>query len=430
MTADPSARRRVVIAVLRNMPVKNRSQKSKRKESATTHVSMLGGFTLRMGNATVNESLNRSNKMWALLAYLILRRDRAVPQSELIDLLWPDDKSSNPVNALKTLLYRTRMSLLPVLGEDVHFILSRRGSYLWNPEIKCTVDVEELESLCHEADDEHTDEERRLDVYRRIAHLYKGDFLPKLSDMIWTVTNSAHYHTLYLNAVRKLSDMLVERALWTELNDLCSKALEIDPFDERLHSLLITALLRQGNSAAALGHYETATDFLYKNLGVRPSEKLRSLYTEIMSQNKIYDAETDVDLLLDNLRDAANEPGAFICDPGFFKLAYRLEARRAARNGSSVHIALLTLTAPDNSAPPLRLLNVSMNHLLEAIKAGLRKGDVASRYSGAQYVLMLPTANFEDGQLVVNRILRIFSKQHPRNQLKVSPRLFQLEIAK
>ncbi|MDR1573432.1 MAG: hypothetical protein LBS24_03925 [Clostridiales Family XIII bacterium] len=412
------------------MPVKNKNRKSKKKETTTVRCSMLGGFELRVGDATVDETLNRSNKMWALLAYLILRRDRNVPQSELIDLLWPDDRSSNPINALKTLLYRTRMSLLPVLGDDVKFVISRRGSYLWNPEINCTVDVEELEALCREAGDANTDEEERLDLYRRIAYLYKGDFLPKLSDMIWVVTNSAHYHALYLNAVRKFSDMLVERELWAELNDLCIKALDIDPFDEHLHALLITSLLRQGNSTAALGHYENATDFLYKNLGVRPSEKLRGLYTEIMNQNRIYDVETDMDTLLENLRDAANEPGAFICDPSFFKLAYRLEARRAARNGSSVHIALLTITASDNSAPPLRLLNASMNHLLDAIKAGLRKGDVASRYSGAQYVLMLPTANFEDGQLVVNRILRIFLKQHPRNQLKVSPRLFQLEIAK
>jgi DNA-binding SARP family transcriptional activator len=412
------------------MPAKDKARKSKKKEYTSADVSMLGGFELRIGNAVINESLNRSNKMWTLLAYLILRRDRNVPQSELIDLLWPDDKSSNPVNALKTLLYRTRMSLLSVLGEDANLVLSRRGSYLWNPRIKCTVDVERLETLCHDTEDANTGEDRKLGAYREIAYLYKGDFLPKLSDMIWVVTSSAYYHALYLNAVRKFSDMLVERELWPELNELCIKALDIDPFDERLHSLLIVSLLRQGNGPAALGHYETATDFLYKNLGVRPSETLRGLYTEIMSQNRNYDAETDMDTLLDNLRDAANEPGAFICDPSFFKLAYRLEARRAARSGSSVHIALLTITSPDNSAPSLRLLNASMNHLLEAIKAGLRKGDVASRYSGTQYVLMLPTANFEDGQLVVNRILRIFSKQHPRNQLKVSPRLFQLEIAK
>jgi DNA-binding SARP family transcriptional activator len=412
------------------MPAKTKGRKLKKKKDWEARVSMLGGFELRIDDAEVNESLNRSNKMWALLSYLILRRDRSVPQPELIDLLWPDDKSSNPINALKTLLYRTRMCLAPVLGKDVKLVLSRRGSYLWNPDIKCTVDVENLETLCRDVEETDTDAEQKLDMYRQITYLYKGDFLPKLSELIWVVTNSAHYHALYLHAIQKFSDLLVEKELWSELNDLCTKALEIDPFDERLHSLLIVSLLRQGNSAAALGHYETATDFLYKNLGVRPSENLRGLYAEIMTHNRIYDADIDMDTLLENLRDAANEPGAFICDPGFFKLAYRLEARRAARNGSSVHIALLTITMPNNSAPSLRLLNASMAHLLEAIKAGLRKGDVASRYSGAQYVLMLPTANFEDGQLVVNRILRIFAKQHPRSQLKVSPRLFQLDIAK
>jgi tetratricopeptide (TPR) repeat protein len=288
--------------------------------------------------------------------------------------------------------------------------------------------VEEFEELCRSI--EGTPEDRRLAVYRQIVSIYKGDFLPKLSDMIWVVTNSPHDHSLYLNAIRKFSDILVEKEYWPELNELCAKALEIDPFDERLHSLLIVAMLRQGNSAAALGHYETATDFLYRNLGVKPSENLRKLYIEIMNQNNLYDADTDMDALLNNLRDVANEPGAFICDPGFFKLAYRLEARRAERNGNSVHIALLTITTPDNSPPQLRILNATMGYLLEAIKAGLRRGDVASRYSGAQYVLMLPSVNFEDGQTVVNRILRIFAKHHPRNQLKISHRLFQIEIAK
>jgi hypothetical protein len=320
------------------------------------------------------------------------------------------------------------MHLAPVLGDDVEFVLSRHGAYVWNSEIKCLVDVEEFEDLCRKIDDMTGDEQ--LDAYRQIAYMYKGDFLPKLSELIWVVTNSAHYHALYLNAIRKFSELLVEKEFWSELGELCAKALEIDPFDERLHARLITSLLRQGNSVAALGHYETATDFLYKNLGVKPSESLRKLYIEIMNQNNLYDADTDMDALLDNLRDAANEPGAFICDPGFFKLAYRLEARRAARHGTSVHIALLTITNPDNSPPPLRMLNASMGHLLDAIKIGLRKGDVASRYSGAQYVLMLPSANFEDGQIVVNRILRIFAKHHPRSPLKISPRIFQLEIAK
>jgi DNA-binding SARP family transcriptional activator len=398
------------------------------KTKMTARVSVLGGFEMVIGDITVNEALCRSNKMWALMAYLIIRRGKNVAQSELIDLLWPDEKSGNPNSALKALLYRTRLALGTVLSEDMTPIISLPGFYTWNPDIPCTVDIEELDALYHKADKPGVDAEQRFALYRQITDLYKGDFLPKLTELIWVVTNSVHYHTLYLDIVRKFSDMLIERKLWSELNDLCTKALDIDPFDEHLHSLQILSLLRQGNSAAALGHYETVTAFLYKNLGVRPSEDLRGLYAEIM--NSIGAAGADVETILKELRSAANEPGAFVCDPGFFKLAYGLEARRAERSGNSVHIAILTVTAQNNSAPPLRMLNSTMNYLLDAIKAGLRRGDVASRYSGTQYVLMLPTANSEDGQLVVNRILRVFTKRHPNNRLKVSSRLVQVETAK
>jgi hypothetical protein len=121
------------------------------------------------------------------------------------------------------------------------------------------------------------------------------------------------------------------------------------------------------------------------------------------------------------------DPDILICDPGFFKLAYRLEAVRAARNGGGVRIALLTLAPRDGSAPPPHLLNAAMGILFGAIKAGLRKGGAVSRYSGAQYALMLPTAEFGDGQAAVDRISWIFSMNHPRSQIQVSALLFQPE---
>src|SRR5699024_7277404 len=41
---------------------------------------------------------------------------------------------------------------------------------------------------------------------------------------------------------------------------------------------------------------------------------------------------------------------------------------------------------------PLNVLNQTMDQLLEVIAGRLRRGDVVSRFSGAQYVLMLPGA--------------------------------------
>jgi DNA-binding SARP family transcriptional activator len=399
---------------------------SARNEPREAHVFMFGRFELQIEGMTADETANRSTKMWALLAYLVMRRDRNIPQSEFIDLLWSDD-NGNPGNALKTLLYRTRMTLAPILGDDIALILSKSGAYLWNPAITCVVDTEIFEALCRQAEDPALNDDQKMEIYREIVSIYKGDFLPKLSELLWVVTLSAHYHALYLNAVNAFAELLIERDLYAELNEVCTKALQIDAFDEQLHSYTVLSLLRQGNNAAALNHYEAATDLLYKNLGVKPSEKLRSLYFEIMSSGSL-DIEMDIETILADLRATPDDSGVFFCDPGFFKLAYRLEARRAARRGASIHFALLTVSTKKGETPQLKLLNSTMSHLLDSIKTGLRKGDVVSRYSGSQYMLLLPTANFEDGQMAVDRILTIFSRKHPRSILKITSRLFQLDI--
>ena len=76
-------------------------------------------------------------------------------------------------------------------------------------------------------------------------------------------------------------------------------AQHMDTLDETLHILIVRSLLRQGNDTAALAHYESATDLLYRNLGVRPSKELRALYNEIMRVEK--SLETDLETIQDDL---------------------------------------------------------------------------------------------------------------------------------
>ena len=54
---------------------------------------------------------------------------------------------------------------------------------------------------------------------------------------------------------------------------------------------------------------------------------------------------------------------------------------------------------------------------------------MVSRYSGAQYVVMLPAANFEDSAMVMERIVSAFYRQHRRSFLKISYRIRELEMA-
>jgi len=192
--------------------------------------------------------------------------------------------------------------LEPLFGQEIQPILSQRGAYIWNPAVGCTLDIDRFEELCRLGGDTQRTAEERMTSYREAVELYKGDLLPKLSHQMWLVPMAVRYHTAYITAVKDFAVLLDEAALYEEMHEVCARASDLDNLDEGLHTLIVSALLRQGKDAASLEHYEKATDLLYRNLGVRPSEELRSLYKEIMATEKTL--ETDLGVIMNDLREA------------------------------------------------------------------------------------------------------------------------------
>ena len=388
-------------------------------------IKLLGGFAMERGGNVLTDDINRSQKLWNVLAYLVIHRDRDIPQSEFIEQFWQGENSSNPTSALKTLLYRIRAMIEPLFGEEIQPVVSRRGSYRWNPAIKCNVDMDRFEQLCAQAQAPELDDAQRLELYREATALYQGMLLPKLSDQIWLMPMVTRCHTKFVAAVQTMAELLIAQNLYEELSELCLRASELDPLDESLNILAIRALLYQGRNAQALSHYENATDLLYRNLGVRACDELRGLYTKILAVE--CGLEMDLDVIRDQLRETARRPGAFVCEYGLFQEIYRLEARRSSRSGICVHLALLTVSMPDGSVPPLKQLNTTMDQLLQAISGQLRSGDVISRYSAAQYVIMLPAANLENSNRAMERVISAFYRQHRHNFLKITCKVREVE---
>jgi len=397
-------------------------------ESGRIRINMLGDFKIYVGEHVLDDRISRSYKMWVLLAYLIIHRQRHISQEELIETLWPEEDNDNPANALKTLLYRTRATIASVIGDDPQLILSQRGSYSWNLRLDCFVDAEEFDQLVTKAADKALPPDTRQEALEVAINLYQHDFLPKLSNQMWIVPFTTYYHYLYLESVYSYGELLLDKEEHAKLVDICNMAIRIEPFEEKLYMMLIQAYLALGNTAAALSTYEKATELLYKNLGVRPSESLRELYQDIMKENKVL--EMDLTIIQQDLREAVARPGPFCCEYGFFREAYRLEARRAVRHGTSVQIALITLTLPDGKTPTLNLLNKTMEQVLGVLEFSLRRGDVVARYSGAQYVLMLPTATYEDATMILERIVATFNKRNRKSFLILNFRIQQLDLEK
>ena len=97
--------------------------------------------------------------------------------------------------------------------------------------------------------------------------------------------------------------------------------------------------------------------------------------------------------------------------------------RNLKRLGTSMFLALVSLDNIDNTAlDPIRL-DKMMNELVMVLKLNLRKGDTIARFSPYQYALLLPTVNYQSGQLVMERMKKIFYKQFTTSEFMLNYKL-------
>jgi hypothetical protein len=137
----------------------------------------------------------------------------------------------------------------------------------------------------------------------------------------------------------------------------------------------------------------------YEVMGVRFSEDLRKLYKRIQRPTIEPDIALE-DMLSEWVRDVSS-PGAFYCDLSVFKTVYQIEARSATRSGKSTFIVRVD-TKPEQG----NKRGSVMKQLGMAIPGNLRRGDLFTRSSPNQYMLMLHSLTYDNCNMLVNRILR------------------------
>lgn len=392
----------------------------------TIQIQMFGGFKITIGDKVLSDSDNHSQQMWNLLEYLIAYRNETISTQSLVESLWPDDKSNNPANALKNLVYRIRtMFTSSGITYGRELIRYSHSTYSWNNQFACQVDTEQFENLCKQAGNEQLPAQSRIALYLRAFSIYQGDFLPNSSYRAWAMPFFHAFRSLYFKSIYEAIELLLVCKQYKDLEIICKQAVMIDPFEERAHQYLIFALVKQEKQSQALEHYNQLTDLFYRELGVSVSQEVRDLYREIVkTQNNI---ETDLSVIKEDLCEHEKVNGAFFCEYEVFKCMYRVEARTASRSGQSVFIALLTITDQDNQVPETSHLSKAMDQLLQSAYQSLRKGDIVSRFSATQYVLMLPTLTYENCQRVIARIAKRFKLDFRSKDIKLHTTLQPLE---
>ena len=378
-------------------------------------IQMLGGFSLKLEDRELQDTDTRSKKAWTMLAYLIVHRDQPVSQNRLIDLLWGNEPdSSNPENALRITMHRTRGLLEQLDPENGRGMIQRRkGGYQWNGGGR--VDCEEFESLCRQ---NSADPELRLKNLTDAISLYRGDFLPRQNGEVWVVPMASYLHNLFISAAREAVELLVQRSRTQEAIAVCRRCIALEPYHEGFCRELMQLLAAAGDRRGAAEVYDRLSKRLFDDFGISPSEETRTVYRA--AAHSPGEQVLSVDEVMGSLQEVNPPTGALQCDYDYFRILCYALSRTLERSGSTIHVALLNAVPTAERSMPRQAIDRAMGQLGQQIRLSLRRGDVFCQCSVSQYAVLLPNANFENAQIICDRILRSFRRTYPYVPIRVT----------
>lgn len=387
-------------------------------------IQMMDTFAIYINERKVDLLVNKSRKGASLVQLLISHRGQSVPNSRLLSTLWSEEQSSNPENALKTLVSRLR-TLLNQISPDLGFCLvADRGAYHWECPPGMTVDLYEIDHILERLESEALPEEEQLQLYGKLMGLYHGDMLQNNEHNEWAVVEAAGLHEKYMNSVLAYIDLLKQRGQHKEIISACRRALEVDSFDDRLHIELMTALIHMNRSGDALQQYKHVVEMNYRYLGVQPSDELQEFYKQIVTAGKTMDF--NLQAIRNELREN-DKRNAYVCEYAVFKEIYNLQMRNLERMGTTMFLAIIMIRPYNDQVMDNIRQNCIMNGLQEILSTNLRKGDIITRFAPAMFALLLPTVNYATGNMVLERIKRVFYREYPNSNIVFDYRVGPLE---
>ena len=372
-------------------------------DNQTIKVQTFQDFSVSCGQETVLSGYFQNSKVILLLQFLLVHHKQSVTKDTLIDLMYRHTETDNPVNALKLLVHRLRKLFVLSGFPDFEYIKYSNGSYQWNNKIPVEIDFEQFDLEIKKASDVALDPEERLNCYKNAIDIYKGDFLPSLVTEDWAIPFFVHYQELYHSCVRNAAQILKEQERFQEMFDIATRAISVCPSSEEFHKIRIISLFALRHYKDAKAAYEQTVDILYNELGVNPSEELALLYKELSAE--LQDEATSIFTIKESIQEGAMEKGAYFCNIQTFTNIYHTMVRSLERNGQSCFLMLCTLEGKNKASQTERTEHSeAVTKLQNAIKSTLRRGDIFTRYSKRQYLILLVGINQENCNLVMQRI--------------------------
>lgn len=391
-------------------------------------VTMLGNFSIRQNDADEEVAImsklgGRSRRLWVLIAYLIINRDKGVSASELIDLLWPDVDTSNPQTRLQNNISRARAVLdNGAFADSKDLIRFENGLYWWAPAKKTILDVDVFEEAVRKLG--HDIEPSKIDLALEVCDLYQGDFLSQATDEAWCTNLNIYYRSLFTNFASHVLTALKKAERTTDIKKLCLKVIEIDPTIEEFNVSLMEALIADGSPSKAIDHYENLKTIFHDIYGVQVSPEIevqRNVALEAMYGNKV-----SKKVIIEYFKDLDVDDGAFFCNTVTFREIIKLHVRMLERSGVTSQLLALQVNMPNQSNASIERNISNIKRLEQIIQKTLRSGDPFTKMGRDFFLILLPGATKENSEMITHRIVEKYHKEYPFS--KVTFKAWQVDL--
>lgn len=339
-------------------------------------INLFGSFHVERDGKSVDEQLARSPKGMLLMQYLILAPRQTAEAKTLMQVMWPEENSTSPDTALKTLISRQRALLRAISPELAMCLVTVRGGYRWVCPPEVSVDVLEFEEMLArmKLPGGATPSEEML---TRMLVLYQGRLLADQQPQPAWLYNR--------------SERLIEGLRQTERDTDADQQVE---------------LAARLNSAAR-------------------DEMMADYYDRIQRANRAL--ETGLVQFKEELMRGEDNNRAIVCDRRVFRSLFCLQRRGMERTGGHALLGILTLTELD---PASEKREAALNGLVKIMLLNLRRGDVITRLDESTIAMFLPNADESAANIIIDRLKRSFYLQFPSTGRTLSCAISAISVEK
>lgn len=384
----------------------------------------LGLMDIRYGGESLRLPVSSGGKVIQLLLLLILAGDNGISRMNLQDALF-DRRNTDAANALRITATRLRKVLgQSGLPEDTYVTVEKSMYYLkpGNGNLRIQMDAVLMEKIYYQAL-EIEDERERQKKLEAACSLYRGEFLPAMSGEVWVETLRSRFQDIYFKSVREACAVMKKHKDYEKILKLCDSALEVYPLAEWTEWKIeaLTALKRYGEARRA---YELAVQRFMDEAGNIPPVHVLTSIREIGEQ--IEHLPGEVEDIRKELMEEEWSAGAYRCTyPGFVD-CFRMIVRSVERGKKNGFLIICTIRdGRDGPVEDSGKLQTYGDMLCEVIHECLRRGDIFTKYSPDQVLIIANDLKGDKCRIVENRII---SGMHRRCGQKVSMHIQDISL--